>query len=266
MPIIAPVDVLMAGVGAAPVIGPTGTRFKNRFERYTKALLETPYTGTPGEPVIPMDAKNFINKRAALQSTEKTATPLVTGARMAAPWFKNIGAKVLANPGKSFLLGGSLISVGALGGPTIEGLGRRIHKTMEPSIRDRANLDEEAATAYAKSVGKELGTKTVGLLSDIVSKAVQVPSTVLSSRARAGIFQTLQQEDDVIAQADPQQLAEAYHTMVRFAPTLATDKNAVKTFLRESVLYGTGPNFMSIKQLADAEHAVQAPQLGTSKH
>ena len=78
----------------------------------------------------------------------------------------------------------------------------------------------------------------------------------MANRARSSIFTTLKQEDDVLSQADDQKLLEAYHTMTRFAPTLSTDKNAVKTFLREMTLYGNGPNFLTIKQLADAERAV----------
>lgn len=224
-------------------------RFKKRHDIYSKALLEAPYV-TPGEPAMPIDAQEFINKRATIQQTKIAA---------ASNLLKNIGAKVLANPGKSLLIGGSLVELGRLAGPTIESLGKRIQKSVIPDIRERELLDEEAATSFAKTVGSELGSKAVSLLSDVVSKAVQAPALLLGNRARAGVFKTLQKEDDVISQADPQQLAEAYHTMVRFAPTLATDKNAVKTFLRESVLYGTGPNFVSIKQLADAEKSVNAP-------
>ena len=84
----------------------------------------------------------------------------------------------------------------------------------------------------------------------------------MKSRAGLSIFNELRKEDEEIAGADPTLLTDAYHTMVRFAPTLATDKNAVKTFLREAVLMGTGPNVVTIKQLADAERAVNPPPTG----
>ena len=44
--------------------------------------------------------------------------------------------------------------------------------------------------------------------------------------------------------------------MKNFAPTLSTDKNAVKSFLRQAVQHDGGVDFMSIKGLADAEAAV----------
>jgi len=253
--LLTPTNVFGAASAAAPEAGGMGKRFKDRYDTYSKALLETPYD-EPGGPVLPTDAQDFIQKRAALQDPAKTA-----GVGGILPWLKTVGNKVLANPGTSLLVGGSLVTLGSLTGPTLDTLGKRIHKAVVPGIRERELLDEEAAKAFANSVGKEMGKKTVGLLGDILSKAVQAPAEMLGSRARAGVFQMLQKEDEVISQADPQQLAEAYHTMVRFAPTLATDKNAVKTFLRESTLYGTGPNFMSIKQLADAEKAVNPPAL-----
>lgn len=234
-------------LGAAPGLGDTGRRFKGRYDRYSKVLLDAPVT-PPGELTVTASARSFLEKRAALQTTEKTAGIADLAAR---------AGKFLTTP--NILLGGSLIGLGALGAPTIEAWGEKLKNRLGPTpapLHERAEMDTTLATNYAKSVGAELGKKTVGLLGDFLSKAVGAPAAMFQNRERASIFDQLQQEDDVIAQADPQQLAEAYHTMVRFAPTLATDKNAVKTFLRESVLYGTGPNFMAIKQLADSEHAV----------
>lgn len=167
--------------------------------------------------------------------------------------------------GKGLLFGGPLIGLGALGAPYLERAGYGIRAEMYPDHFSRVRADEIAAESYAKSVGKELGDKTVGLLSDALSKAISVPQDIYAGHQRQGIFETIKAEDDVVGQMDPQQLEEAYHTMVRFAPTLATDKNAVKTFLRESALYGSGPNFMAIKQLADAERAVAIPPQVTIK-
>ena len=64
------------------------------------------------------------------------------------------------------------------------------------------------------------------------------------------------QQDDIIAQADNQLMASSYETMKRFAPNLAADPNAVRSFLRESATWGTGPSYATLKNLADAEKAV----------
>jgi hypothetical protein len=63
-------------------------------------------------------------------------------------------------------------------------------------------------------------------------------------------------KDDIISKADKPLMHSAYGTMVRFAPNLAADENAAKSFLREHAIYGTGPSYAALKNLADAEQAV----------
>lgn len=65
-------------------------------------------------------------------------------------------------------------------------------------------------------------------------------------------------QDEMIAGADPNVVQNAYQTMVRFAPNLASDPSAATTFVREHVLHGAVPHYSTIKNLADAEKAVAA--------
>ena len=69
------------------------------------------------------------------------------------------------------------------------------------------------------------------------------------------VFSTLGQ-DQILAKADPELVHSTYQTMKRFAPHLAADPNAARSFLRESALYGTGPSYAALKTLADAEQSV----------
>lgn len=64
------------------------------------------------------------------------------------------------------------------------------------------------------------------------------------------------QQDEVIQQADPSLVASSFATMKRFAPNLAADPNAVRSFLRESATWNSGPSYATLKNLADAERAV----------
>jgi hypothetical protein len=173
-----------------------------------------------------------------------------------------LGSKLLGPGG--LLLGTGLLGAGALADPIAQRLGFEFREMPEAyrgitGLPARVRMDELAAESFANSVGKELGKATVGLAGDLLSKTIDIPGSIAGGVQRRSVLSELQAEDEVLAKADPAQVDEAYHTMVRFAPTLATDKNAVKTFLRESVLYGTGPNFTTIKQLADAEGAVNRP-------
>lgn len=63
-------------------------------------------------------------------------------------------------------------------------------------------------------------------------------------------------KDEVIGKADKALMRSAYETMKRFAPNLAADENAVRSFLREHAIYGTGPSYAALKNLADAEASV----------
>lgn len=65
-------------------------------------------------------------------------------------------------------------------------------------------------------------------------------------------------QDEVIMQADPRLVQSSFETMKRFAPNLAADPNAVRSFLRESATWGAGPSYATLKNLADAERAVSS--------
>jgi len=107
-----------------------------------------------------------------------------------------------------------------------------------------------------ETMGNSIGDAGASLLKDLASKAFSSMGRMGDNAARAAIVKVLKQEDSVLAGADDKALMEAYHTMVRFAPTLSTDKNAVRSFLRQATMSGAGPDYMSIKLLADSERAV----------
>lgn len=246
-----------AFLGALKRLVSSGARATHRAEKATQAAtLATENAAARGKQIKDLVGSSGVSESAAARILEQmgTNTAAAGGAR------DGIFSKMLSN--KGILIGSGLLGLGALADPVLERYGYKWRESVWPTkdglggLPERVRMDELAAESFANSVGKELGKSTVGLVGDILSKGISLPGSIMEGQQRKSVFDTLRQEDDVIARSDPEQLNEAYHTMVRFAPTLATDKNAVKTFLRESVLYGTGPNFMAIKQLADAEKAV----------
>jgi hypothetical protein len=235
---------------------------KARYDRYF-AAVQGAAKKAPGERMVTASVQNFLEKRAALQGTPMEKQAISATALLGAGGKPSVWSTLLRGAGKAIgpttLIGGTLLSLDLLGKPLLERIGYKARAEAYPGVTglpERVRMDEIAAESFAKQVGAEVGKSSVGLLGDLLSKAVSAPAAIMAKKERQSVFDILQKEDDVIARADPQQLAEAYHTMARFAPTLATDKNAVKTFLRESVLYGTGPNPTGIKQLAEAERAV----------
>lgn len=118
------------------------------------------------------------------------------------------------------------------------------------------NMGYGVGAEAVKGFGKELGVSAFGLLRDIASKAKSFVTGKSDDSTRKAIIGEIKMTDPVLSNADDKVLMEAYHTMTRFAPVLSTDKNAVRSFLRQAVMSGNGPDYMSIKLLADSERAV----------
>lgn len=129
-------------------------------------------------------------------------------------------------------------------------------KLFGEDIGNRKDMTGVAGSAALSTFGKEMGTTGANLLRDIANKAMDALGHAGDDSARKAILGELKQSDPVLAHADDAVLMESYHTMTRFAPTLSTDKNAVRSFLRQAVMSGSGPDFMTIKHLADSERAV----------
>ena len=144
-----------------------------------------------------------------------------------------------------------------LGGVGSEGLkrlffGRELGERKDPM----SLMGTQAASGLGAGFGKEMGSMGAKLLADMASKAMSAMGSMGDSSARDAIIKQLKREDPILAEADDKTLMEAYHTMTRFAPVLSTDKNAVRSFLRQAVMNGAGPDYASIKLLADSERAV----------
>ena len=168
----------------------------------------------------------------------------------------NIGSNVAGT-----MSGGLMSGLGNVAGAPLQGLasgisqlvGRRLQAREFGEMKDPMHL---MGTHALQTFGKEMGTSGANLLRDIANKAVESVRHMGDSSAREAIITNLKRTDSVLANADDKTLMEAYHTMTRFAPVLSTDKNAVRSFLRQAVMSGSGPDYMSIKLLADSERAV----------
>jgi hypothetical protein len=156
-------------------------------------------------------------------------------------------------------------SFGQLGASPLTGVAQGIsggigdlikRKIMGRELGEKKDPFSLGGAAAIQTFGKEMGTTGANLLRDMANKAMETASHAGDEAARQAILGELKKTDSVLANADDKTLMEAYHTMSRFAPVLSTDKNAVRSFLRQAVMSGSGPDYMSIKLLADSERAV----------
>lgn len=170
---------------------------------------------------------------------------------------------------------------GAIGGGVLGGLGGALHGAStllgNPVAPNYAGVSKDLLEKGTMGLGMATGTAAGSLLASSVlgSNADEVKN---QAAKEVGRFEGLQQikaqqaaqlaplhdrafqeahhEDDVLAGADPRLMQSAYTTMKRFAPNLASDPNAVRSFLRESATWGTPPSYATLKNLADAEQSV----------
>lgn len=115
-----------------------------------------------------------------------------------------------------------------------------------------------------KGIGSGIAQGTIGLVADALKGGVgALRDLFLNERRRKQLFTALLENDVVLADglrrnpATIDLLKEAYGTMCRFAPSLALDPNAVRSFLREVVVGGSGGvNYLTIKHLIETERAL----------
>lgn len=160
---------------------------------------------------------------------------------------------------------GAAKGVGAMAGLPLAGLATGLGGVMNKGLDrfffghgfgEKKDPLHMMGTSALQTFGKEMGTTGAGLLRDIGNKAMASIGALGDQSAREAILKQLKREDPVLAGADDKTLMEAYHTMQRFAPVLSTDKNAVRSFLRQAVMGGSGLDYVSIKLLADTERAI----------
>jgi len=166
-------------------------------------------------------------------------------------------------------LGATGISKAMEGARAGDTMGYRIDRSLN-SLFDRVKADEEFGSSFASSLGGDSAKSLMGLAKDMAGKGYQTLKDRFGmSPTRQAIFGALKREDPTLAMADNKTLLEAFHTMSKIAPTLSTDKNAVRSFLTEAATAGSGGlNFQTIKGIADAEVSVNKatmPYSGSEK-
>jgi hypothetical protein len=118
-------------------------------------------------------------------------------------------------------------------------------------------------THFTEGIGKGVGGGIAqAILSTIGGGLHSAYDSLIVDPKRKKLFESVVRTDPVVSDAlarNPhaaQTLAEAFQTMVRFAPSLSLDVNAVRSFLREAVVGGaSGVNYATIKSLIETEKA-----------
>lgn len=242
-------NLLMYGsVGSLPLYA-AAKRSKQRLESMYEPL------NIRLRKVIPENTKISSEKKSELfsQFREKTAAGLINAADLSKFTLPIIGGTIAADAIGS--IGGSAM------GPTMDVMGYKLYKTMFPDMQgmvEYTRAPEKALQSAAQTFGTNIGASASEGLSNIIGGLMNKNTEIINATPRRKmILDQLRREDDLIKDMPLRKAMEAYHSMVGVAPTLSTDKNAVKSFLRTVAMTPDGGvDWNTLKGLADAEVSV----------
>jgi hypothetical protein len=118
---------------------------------------------------------------------------------------------------------------------------------------------------FMSGAGKAVGGAVAG--ASIAGLGLGIKSLIehLTQPSATTILKHLMADDPIISRANPTRVMEAYISFKRFAPTLSTDLNATRSYLREALTMGAGPDFSTLANLAKAEQSVAGHGGGSKK-
>ena len=128
----------------------------------------------------------------------------------------------------------------------------KLDKYLNPGVSgalDRIKADELVASSLTKNMGdiaNQFVNKTVEELGKGYKKMINKPKQQATLKA-------LLDSDEMISQADPEQVANLFNTMVDVAPKMTKYREAVRSFLRQGLAHEGGLDPVLLGELAKAE-------------
>lgn len=162
--------------------------------------------------------------------------------------------------GSPVVLGGAVLGTGLLSlaepmmEPVLEGFGQDVRRE-NVNLFDRARMDELAAEEFAKTLGRNAGDSLSGMMGDVT----QQTKNVAMRRKNRQLVEDLILNDPILQNATPEQadlLIQAYNSFAQTAPTMMSDPFAARNALREVMITGNGPDYATLKNMAEGERAL----------
>jgi hypothetical protein len=151
--------------------------------------------------------------------------------------------KNLFGAGKEVEIGGQKILqhiAQTVGAASIVGSGALLFN----KIQSRFGSDPKETDARAQEMGRMHARNNF-----------KIQQNVLLNPLHGKVYKVIL-KDDVISRADKDLVASSFETMKKFAPNLAADENAARSFVLEHVIHGSRPGYATLKNLAEAEQAI----------
>ena len=116
-------------------------------------------------------------------------------------------------------------------------------------------------SALSTSLAQQLASKFVGEPIDAAHKVLK--KKLYDEPKQEAAFHDAIRGDDMLQEAhrsNPRALEETFSTLKTFAPSIAKNPSATKSFLRQATMsgmHGGGPDFATIRLMAETEKFIQ---------
>ena len=137
--------------------------------------------------------------------------------------------------------------------------GRKRHLAEKLAFSKEADETAVGDVIVKGLAGGAAGESVRGLRDVVGGAARKVKDRLVLEPRREKILEQILTEDPTVSayeEESPGSAAQAYSSMKRVAPELSTDPNVVLSYLREAAQTGGSTNYMTIKQLAETEAAI----------
>ncbi len=120
---------------------------------------------------------------------------------------------------------------------------------------DRARMDEEAASSFAKTIGSEAATGVSSALASMFSTGVGGVENLFNQTS----LDRLVKGDPILSaatKAESAMMRSAYEGASKIGPRVMSDPYVARNFLRETLVTGNGPDYATMQGIADAERSI----------
>ncbi len=122
---------------------------------------------------------------------------------------------------------------------------------MLPMAPVMPTIGSAGAHALATSLSNSLVTQPLDALGSMLKKKFY------DGPKHRATYDAVVKDDPELSKADPKMLNDVFSTMRKFGPSLAHDRNATRSFLRQGMMANGNLDYATIRMLAETEKFIQ---------
>ena len=162
--------------------------------------------------------------------------------------------------GSAGILGGLSNKVFDIAGQPVQTQSYKADRAINPGLSGaltRVRADELVAKGLTDNATKVVNE----VINSAIGEAGKSYKKLVNSPRQKAVLKSLMSDDEMIREANPEQVASLFNTMVDVAPRMTKYKDAVKSFLRQGLAHEGGLDPVTLGELAKAEARLSGKNL-----